>query len=480
MHRKKKFRNFKNKTIKNEVNMEFRRFLGDIAKTFLALSALTVSAYAGANEYQGSFYYGGDPSCCPPPCEPVCCPAPTCNAPPHCPWGYNPPAYAKCGNGATNFADTLGFEIDLLYWRTSVQNLALGTEETVAVGTATSTVGAVNRSYVKRPSFDCDAGFRIGLSHFSPCDCYDVALNWTHYHTKATVTGESEDFIGATTVTTAGTVPAFVPSTSYTAFVPFWERANGDFGINPDFARGRYVLDTDLLDLEFGHKYYVTSCFVFRPHVGLRGGRIDQSFHVESFAARPATVTVGGATLLPVIGSFPVFTSSVRATNDFLGIGPRVGFDIELDLGCGFAIVGKAAGSILFGSPRRHSYETFVGTGFTGSSGIIPGNFEYRSGGSHAGISRTISDLAVGVQWEHCVTCCNHSYPLVLSALWEHHGFYNFNDFDFESDGWAPLYNAATTGATLTPVGGHLTHPTRVPSGDIFTQGLTFSVKIGF
>ena len=440
--------------------MDFRSFLGNIAKSYLALGALTVSAYAGANEYNDSYYYGSQP--CPQPCAPVC--APVCNAPPHCPWGYNPPAYNKCGNGATNFCDTLGFTVDFLYWRTSVQDLALGTQEHLSLGASGSGI-AVDKSYVKRPEFNCDPGFRIGLSHFSPCDCYDVALNWTHYHTKSTVKGASDDFIDP--ITAATTVPA-----DYTLFVPFWERANG---VTPDLSKGRFVLDTDLLDLEFGHKYYVTSCFVFRPHVGLRGARINQSFHVESSANRAL------ANIYTLGSVFNSYSSEVKARNDFLAIGPRIGFDIELDLGCGFAIVGKAAGSILFGSPRRHSSEDFYGTAapLSSSAVLIPGDFTYRSNGTHSGYSRTVSDLAIGVQWEHCVTCCNQSYPLVLAALWEHHGFYNFNDFDFESNGYAPLYDDNIS-ATTDLRGGYVTNPSKATAGDIFTQGLTFSVGVGF
>ena len=299
-------------------------FLKSISKTFLALGLIVISASASANE---SAVYPEDSqacnSCC---CGLACAPAPACD------WGYNPPAYlrcpdkccVRCGRG---FFDSFGFRVDFLWWRPSSEGVTLGDQENVrtlpTVNSSQTTI--VNTSSIQRPNFKFDPGFRLGIVHACPCECWDAELNWTHFHSKARATGE-----------TFG-LPASGVMGTFTAFIPYWERVTvGTESVFPDTAVGHWKLDMDLLDLEFGHKYYVTSCFILRPHAGLRGGRINQSFRVSSTANR---------TTAPIFGP-GIFTSDVHAKCNFLGMGPRLGVDLELDLGCGVSIFGQAAGSL--------------------------------------------------------------------------------------------------------------------------------------
>jgi hypothetical protein len=213
----------------------------------------------------------------------------------------------------------------------------------------------------------------------------------------------------------------------------------------------------DLLDLEIGHKYFVSSCFVLRPHLGLRGARIDQGYRTESFANR--------------IAFNDVFTSSSRSTCDFLGIGPRLGVDAEWRVGCGLSIFGQAAASIVFGKNQRHAREEFINslldTAFTFASA------EYRSNGSSDRVSRAITDLSIGLKWEHCFELCCRQHPFSLAFSWEHHGFYNFNNFDFRPS-VSPIDFTDVGVAFLTPNIGSRKH------GDLFTQGLTVSAEFGF
>jgi len=434
--------------------MNMRSLLGRLTKVYLVIGALAASAFANA-DMSG--------------CAPACC-EPVCNAPPQCGWGYNPPAYPKCGNGSNNFFDTLGLRVDYLYWRPSVDQLALGTEESITPITSTTgtpvggTTVAVDKSYVKRPDFGFESGFRLGFNHFCPCDCWDVALNWTHYHNKSSVSGSSDNLV------LSGSGPYDVPTTPYTVFVPYWERAVDVF---PDKAEGHWTFDVDFIDLEFGHKYFVSSCFVLRPHLGLRGARVNQGFHVESSADRAA---YGDETGAGYFGVSSQYASYVDAKDDFLAIGPRIGVGLELDIGCGFSIVGEAAGSIVFGRAKKHSFENFVGAlDDTGTSPVSAPTapFQYEANGSRSGSSRLISDLSFGVKWDHCINWCNQYHPLTVAILWEHHGFYGFNQFEFDSN----AYTLVTTSGASPFAGGT---PNRQPNGDIFTQGLTVAFNIGF
>jgi len=328
--------------------------------------------------------------------------------------------------------------------------LDLGVEETVHAFPSLLTGSRIdNFQSVKHPDFKFDAGFRLGLSHYSICNCYDVALNWTHLHSKATADGE-------TTVPTTG-----VAGGDYTIFFPWWERFEG---IYPDFSKSHWTLNLDLLDLEFGHKYFVACRFILRPHIGLRGARINQSYRVFSFANRFVTD--------PDLGFFDSYESEVKAKNNFLAIGPRIGLDLEIDLGCSLALVGEAGASLLFGRFENHNREHLTVLD-TEATPPLEDHFDFFSHSHAHRTSRAVTDLAVGLEWNHCFTCCNRSHPVTIAFLWEHHGFFDFTCFKYPSNGYDP---------SITPAGFPL-EPSQYPNcccGDLFTQGLTLSFRFGF
>lgn len=420
--------------------MQLKRFLGNVAKAYLVIGALSVSAFAGADEYHN--FNSCAPVCTPicPPCGPSssCCGSP-CNEAPVCSWGYNPPAYTRCGcdTGCGGLMDSLSFRADFLWWRANEEGLSLGTEEFVetfenSAGPVRNTV--INRSHSKRPNYKYDPGFRIGLANYCACDCWDIALNWTHFHTKANVNGASDLDNGV-------------------EFFSDWERV---VDADATVASGRYTLNLDLVDLELGRKFYVSSCFVLRPQFGLRIARIDQNYRVESESSEgPET-------------SLSDFVSDVKSRSDFLSVGPRVGVDIEVHLGCGLALFGQAAGSIVFGKFDNHSRERL--TDFTTASTAQISDFEYEANSSAHRCSRTITDFAVGIKWERCFDWCNRMHPVSLAFAWEHHAFYDMNNFNFVERGFD--FNGAGSG--VANGSGLRKH------GNLYTQGLTVTASFGF
>lgn len=444
--------------------MHFRRFLGKIAGTYLAIGALSVSAYAVADVYPSHNNVGGWGHA---PCgEPAngsaqtCCPQnECCNPPPACGVAYNPEAYFNCVNcnpSCNNgFLDSLRVRADFLWWRACEEGLSLGTEEF----TSTFPGGnKIQRAKEKNPDFKYDPGFRIGLASICPCDCFDVALNWTHFHTKASVSGESifdtNDFVGGSGI-------------SETVFVPEWQRIGNAI---PDFSKGRWTLNLDLLDLEFGRKYYVSNCFVLRPHFGLRGARIDQGFRVHSEANRFNPYEEGASGF---------FASDTKAKNDFLGIGPRLGLDLELSLpcACNIKLFGQAAGSLLFGRFERHSREFFHNFSDDSSNPQLydgfPRDLEFEAKATKERCSRATTDLAIGLKWEHCCTWCNRQHPITIAFAWEHHAFFNFNNFIFEKGSFDSAHPDFVSFGTDA-------HSRGCSGGDLTTQGLTVSAEIGF
>lgn len=451
--------------------MQIKRFLGNFAKTYLVLGALSVSAYAAADDWSNN--------CCAPQCAPQCAPCcPTlscdgpCHEPPCCGYGYNPSAYFTCGNNDCCLSDNLRFEVDFLWWRASSDEVTLGYEEffdpsTTATGGCCS--GSVKQSLSARePKERFQPGFRLGLDYICPCDGWDAGIFYTHFHSKSKAEGFSELPLAAAT------------NQAFTAFRPLWETVTGDNisptdetsngGSVPDFAEGEWILNLDYLDVEIGHKYFVSCRFALRPFIGLRGARINQSYNYDAFADRDVTTTdIGQAS--------NHFHSVMKAKNNFLGAGPRVGLDVQFDVGCGFSLYGAAAGSLLYGRFERHSNEHYTDTtpGLVGPP-VAGTTFRFNQHYPSDRTSCAISDLEIGLQWEHCFCWCGKSRPFTLAIGWEHHGFFNLAGFGV-NDG--TVYYDTVTDTGVAP-SSHGTNVKRQQRGDFFTQGLRVAADFAF
>lgn len=434
--------------------MQLGRFFSIFAKWNLVIAAMSVSILAGADEFESTRddhynydyrnnncysnvpcgnYCQGD-TCCGFPCSP----APACN------WAYNPPAYPSCGcdmgcnNCCGSFLDSFYFRSDFLWWRACEEGLELGTEEFVESFTEVVTPErsiVYNRSHEKKPNFKYDPGFRIGFGNHCACGCWDFAVNWTNFHTKAKVNGFS---FGDVT------------------FFPYWERVSNAIPFN---AFGQYKLDLDLIDLEFGHKFYVANCFSLRPQFGLRFARVHQTYRAEFDAEGPSDEILSS------------YISEIKTRSNFLAVGPRAGLEVEVDIGCGISLFGCGAGAVMFGKFDNNSKEYLKD--FTTLTVQEIGQFTYESPSARHRCSRLFTDLAFGVKWTRCFEWCNRCHPVSLAFAWEHHGFFAMNTFNFAERGFV-----FPEGVEDGP--GDLKAAQANKRGDLFTQGLTVSLTFGF
>lgn len=355
-----------------------------------------------------------------------------CCEPPVCGYGFSPQYYGGC-DACDSCFDRLLFRVDYLCWKATEDGLELGTEDEIenfsngAQSTCSHTVGL---------DFDYKSGFRLGAAYLLPCDGWDVTVNWIHYQSDASAHGGS--LIGGS-LTGANTY-----------FFNDWER---NINFIPDVARARWNLDLDVVDLELARRFYFSECVSARPFIGLRFANIDQSYKVHSSADRtPGFV-------LPI-----QFESSVHATSDFMGLGVRAGFDIEYKFGCGVGVFAEAAAALVYGETDRHTRE--AATQFSGSS-----QFDNDYGTStKTRRSRAMTDLALGLKWDDCFCWCNRYHPFGVAIAWEHHAFYNLNQFRSRKILFSGNVN------TNAPVSSFAT----CKVGDLMTQGLTLSFYLGF
>ena len=100
----------------------------------------------------------------------------------------------------------------------------------------------------------------------------------------------------------------------------------------------KWTLDMDMLDLLLSRSYYMGKKIVLLPHVGVKGGWIDQKYYQTSTAYDT----------IDDVDYHPIFYDKTTCWN----IGPRMGLNGMWKLGNGFSFLSKSAVSLLFSNYR--------------------------------------------------------------------------------------------------------------------------------
>ncbi|NGX36016.1 MAG: hypothetical protein K1000chlam1_00853 [Candidatus Anoxychlamydiales bacterium] len=236
-----------------------------------------------------------DPCTCPP--EPPCCETPA--AP-------TTAAYNKGANidvcGSWDFYVTGTF----LYWQPSQEQMDVAITSFDVPPTNLTGIGTVHDF-----SFDWKPAFKIGIGYAWDYDNWDTYVQYTRINTNMTTSVNLAQPAGnASGATLAGT---WVSSGLLT---------------NVDRVSGKWSLNHNVIDLEFGRPYYNGTCLTFKAHYGLKSGWIDQNYD---------------ETISDVSNSI---TANIKS--DSWLIGPRTGIYTNWDLGEGFRFFGNAAASLFY------------------------------------------------------------------------------------------------------------------------------------
>lgn len=403
------------------------RYIKKTSVACLALAAMSVATFAQADYYE---QYGNQGS----------------NN-----WEREIP---ECYREVCGFLDEWGISLDTLWWEARGDGLALGSEIFVSREGFDPSTGnyadVIKGSKVKDLDFEYNTGWRFNISHALPEYRCDIKFDWTHFYTQAKAHGVSH------------IDPSEEDYHSYTAFMPYWETIAKNF---PNSAKGKWKLDMDLFDLGVGRKYCLTSCFHLRPHFGIRAARLNQEYRVKSFSKKNAAFDFNGTSY--------DYVSHTTAHCDFVGVGPRLGCEAEFNMIWGVSLFGNAAGSLVYGKRDIHSHEHFE------NADDYYLKFVHFDGHTHNQKndwrSRAITDLALGLKWENRCKWGTWNIPVMIALSWEHHAFFDFNDFDVDNDVFT---NANRDAFDFGPYANLL--PSSQKHGDLFTQGLTLSTRIGF
>lgn len=295
---------------------------------------------------------------------------------------------------------------DLLVWQARENGLALGTLS------HSTTENVVANGQVKNIDFEWDVGFRVGVGYNMPHDGWDLSLTWLRFYTDGHRSSH------------ANSDETIYPRLAHP----------GDIAADNNTCQklhGHWHLHLNQLDLDLGREFFVSKWLTFRPHIGLRTDWIWQKLRVD-------------------YDNFVQFHKDVEVKDkdDWWGIGVQGGVDTQWGLGGGWSIYGNFDAAILYG---------FHQASFDDQNGFSTQKFVDTKNSYH--ISHPVLDLQLGLRWDYMFS--HDRFHLGLQAGWEHHVYFNQNQFMYFVDD----YN---NGVFVSN------------QGDLTFQGWTFGARFDF
>jgi len=318
-----------------------------------------------------------------------------------------------------------------LYWNAHQDGMEYAVDSKVENTPNESRTNIIDAKYLN-PSFDWNWGFKAGIGYNSTCDGWDFGIVWTRYNGSASSHDEAEE------------------SDNHT-LLPIWSNygseSRADLPIFATDIETNWDLDLDLVDLELGREFWNSKRLALRPFIGLRIARVRQSFEIEH---------KGGSWSDPT----PTLNNTVDLDNDFKGVGIRGGLNSVWNFGCGWALYGDTALSIIYGrfhvdhdEMNRSSAAPFS------KQKIFESTDTFRA-------SRLVADLGLGIQWSSLF--CDCQYGLTVKLGWENHLFLDQNQ----------MWRVPREGDTFNSFVNLNNFVQR--RGDLDTQGWTLAVIFDF
>lgn len=183
--------------------------------------------------------------------------------------------------------------------------------------------------------FDWDVGFRAGVGFKSDHDNWDYSLTYTQFLTEVSKTHNQDPPANRTRINGRGNLvlTGFLPDTIPT------DSTNSIYT--------RRSVDLYVADLELGRSFFVSKTLSLRPEIGIKSAWIYQKLSQTeqlNFANTFSTDAFENAIILPALS-----TTQLKGKNDFWGIGPEAGVEMNWYIMDPFSIYAEISGAVLWG-----------------------------------------------------------------------------------------------------------------------------------
>ncbi len=200
---------------------------------------------------------------------------------------------------------------EYLYWVAQEDSLYYGHTGLRAGTTVAPPNGSADfKGDLKKIKPEWDTGLRLGLGLNFPKEGYDIAAYWTWFSTEASDSVSKRNG----TLFSIWAHPDTLPTSADTS------------------AKGKWNLDLNVADMEWGRSAWFGCYFSLRPFFGLRGLWLDQDLKNQY-----------------TYFTSPRIKGRLAAESDFRGGGLRAGANALFAMGYGFSIYGITSGSLLYG-----------------------------------------------------------------------------------------------------------------------------------
>jgi len=211
-----------------------------------------------------------------------------------------------------------------LFWRFAEEGLEYaitGSFNLLSQG-ITSYRLVLNNGKTHEPDFDWDLGFRLGLGYNFSYDGWDLYSSYTRFHDKVKDSIKKDGDPNVIDYLVSGGTGEYIS--------PFWvAQLFAPPGLM-NYAKARWNLKIDLIDLNLGRNFFISRFLTLKPYIGLKNGWIGQKYYLNFIKY-----------YYPTDPSQIEREINIKMKNDFWGIGGNFGLNTSWILGRGVSLFGR-------------------------------------------------------------------------------------------------------------------------------------------
>ena len=301
------------------------------------------------------------------------------------------PAYGPLEGHKTDFV----VDAEFLWWLPNIANTSYAIKRVGKLIVPNDTSVGTPPTNKEEFNWDWDPGVRLGVGAVTSHDGWDVYLNWTYFHTRASASHDKplfEDF-----------APGVIAYTS-----PWFLDPNEDE--YPKLSAS-IAFTYNQIDLEKGRRFWISRNLTLRPSMGIRGYWSRIHMNVKGNSGRSAEDTETGA---------GIFERTAMKQQSW-GVGLLAGFETVWHFYSYWSVFSSTDIALTYGKMRQTKKMSYEDSLFAEEETEV-GQATLSDRQYHL---QPILDLALGVRWEN--TLYESKFRLLFDLGWEFHYLYDHN-----------------------------------------------------